>query len=60
LLAVFGAAHMTADRLTFAVITTGYLLVAIPWEERSLLATFGEPYARYQQTVQWRVIPYVY
>lgn len=60
LLAVFGAAHMTADRLTFAVITTAYLCVAIPWEERSLLRMFGEPYARYQRTVRWRIIPYVY
>ena len=60
LLAVFGAAHMTADRLTFAVITTVYLFIAIPWEERSLLRMFGEPYARYQRTVRWRIIPYVY
>ena len=60
LLAVFGAAHMTADRLTFAAITTAYLFVAIPWEERSLLRVFGEPYARYQRTVRWRIIPYVY
>ena len=60
LLAVFGAAHMTADRLAFAAITTAYLLVAIPWEERSLLRIFGEPYARYQRTVRWRIIPYVY
>ena len=60
LLAVFGAAHMTADRLTFAVITTVYLFIAIPWEERSLLRIFGEPYARYRRTVRWRIIPYVY
>lgn len=60
LLAVFGAAHMTADRLTFAAITSAYLFVAIPWEERSLLRMFGEPYARYQRTVRWRIIPYVY
>jgi protein-S-isoprenylcysteine O-methyltransferase Ste14 len=60
LLAVFGAAHMTADRFTFAALTTAYLLIAIPWEERSLLATFGEPYARYQRAVRWRVIPFVY
>ena len=37
-----------------------YLLVAIPWEERSLRRIFGEPYARYQQAVRWRVVPYVY
>ena len=60
LLAVFGAAHMTADRFTFAAITTVYLFVAIPWEERSLLRIFGEPYTRYQRTVRWRIIPYVY
>lgn len=60
LLAVFGAAHMTADRFTFAAFTTAYLFVAIPWEERSLLRMFGEPYARYQRTVRWRIIPYVY
>jgi hypothetical protein len=60
LLAVFGAAHMTGDRLAFATLTTAYLFVAIPWEERSLLQMFGEPYARYRQTVRWRIIPYVY
>ena len=60
LLAVLGAAHMTADRLTFAALTTGYLLVAIPWEERSLLRTFGESYARYQRLVRWRIVPYLY
>jgi methanethiol S-methyltransferase len=60
LLALFGAAHMTGDRLAFAAISTAYLLVAIPWEERSLLRVFGEPYARYQRVVRWRVVPYVY
>jgi protein-S-isoprenylcysteine O-methyltransferase Ste14 len=59
-LAVFGAAQMTGDRLVFAAITTAYLCVAIPWEERSLLQMFGEPYARYRRTVRWRIIPYVY
>ena len=29
---------MTGDRLAFAAITTLYLLIAIPWEERSLRA----------------------
>jgi methanethiol S-methyltransferase len=57
---VFGAAHMTGDRLAFATISTAYLVVAIPWEERSLLRTFGDEYARYQQQVRWRVVPYLY
>ena len=41
IVALFGAAGMTADRLAFAVITTIYLLLAIPWEERSLGRAFG-------------------
>ena len=45
-LAVFGAAHMTGDRLAFAAITTLYLVIAIPWEERSLVRCFGEDFAR--------------
>lgn len=57
---LFAPAHMTADRLAFAAISTTYLLLAIPWEERSLLHAFGEPYARYQRMVRWRVVPYVY
>ncbi len=60
LLVLFAAPHMTADRLAFAAISSAYLLVAIPWEERSLLRAFGEPYARYQRAVRWRVVPYVY
>lgn len=59
-LGAFGAAHMTADRLTFAVITTAYLVAAVPWEERALVRTFGDDYARYAQRVRWRIIPYVY
>jgi len=60
MLMVFATPHMTGDRLTFAAITTGYLMVAIPWEERSLLRTFGENYARYMRAVKWRMIPFIY
>ena len=60
LLMVFGAPHMTGDRLAFAAITTGYLMVAIPWEERSLRRTFGDSYARYMRAVKWRMIPFIY
>ena len=59
-IAVFGAAHMTGDRLVFAVITTMYLMLAVPWEERSLAKSFGEEYRRYQQRVRWRIIPYLF
>jgi protein-S-isoprenylcysteine O-methyltransferase Ste14 len=60
LLMVFGAAHMTGDRLAFAAITSSYLVVAIPWEERSLRRSFGEDYARYAREVTWRMIPFIY
>ena len=44
---VFGTAHMTGDRLAFAVLTTVYLVARDPWEERSLGAAFGDDYRRY-------------
>ncbi|MCU1382145.1 MAG: putative protein-S-isoprenylcysteine methyltransferase [Acidobacteria bacterium] len=60
LLMVFGTPHMTGDRLTFAAVTTLYLVVAIPWEERSLRGSFGDDYARYMRAVKWRLIPFIY
>ena len=60
LLMVFGTAHMTRDRLAFAAITSAYLIVAIPWEERSLRRAFGDDYARYMRDVKWRMIPFIY
>jgi hypothetical protein len=59
-LATFGAPRMTGDRLAFAVIAVVYLIIAVPWEEQSLLQSFGDDYARYQQQVRWRIVPYVY
>ncbi len=60
ILIVFGAAHMTGDRLAFAVISSFYLVIAVPWEERSLRQSFGADYDRYVEMVRWRVLPYVY
>ena len=59
-LMVCGAATMTGDRLTFAALTTAYLVVAIPWEERSLEREFGPSYAGYKEQVRWRILPYLY
>lgn len=59
-LMVFGAAHMTGDRLLFAVITTTYLVLAVPWEERLLIREFGPGYREYQARVRWRIVPYIY
>lgn len=60
MLAVFGSPHMTGDRLTFAVLTSIYLVIAIPWEERSMRDAFGRAYAQYAAEVRWRVIPFIY
>ena len=57
---VFGAPRMTGDRLAFAAITTAYLVIAIPWEERSLRRSFGEEYERYMRAVKWRMVPFIY
>jgi protein-S-isoprenylcysteine O-methyltransferase Ste14 len=59
-LLVFGAPVMTGDRLLFATLSTLYLVVAIPLEERALLAQYGEAYRRYAQTVRWRLVPGLY
>jgi protein-S-isoprenylcysteine O-methyltransferase Ste14 len=57
---VFGTSHMTGDRLTFAIITTLYVCIAIPWEERSLERSYGESYRQYKRQVRWRVVPLLY
>jgi methanethiol S-methyltransferase len=60
MLMVFGAPHMTATRLSFAVISTLYLAAAIPFEERSLIDTFDGEYRAYQRKVKYRMIPGVW
>jgi methanethiol S-methyltransferase len=57
---VFATPAMTGTRLVFAVVSTGYLALAIPWEERSLIDTFGAEYESYRKHVHWRMIPWVY
>ena len=57
---VFGVPHMTATRFTFAVISTLYIALAIPLEERTLVQVFGQDYREYQRKVRWRMIPGIY
>jgi protein-S-isoprenylcysteine O-methyltransferase Ste14 len=32
-------------------------MIAIPFEERGLIETFGQEYASYQRKVRWRMFP---
>ena len=57
---VFGAPAMTGTRAAFAIVSTVYLMIAIPWEERGLVATFGPQYEDYRRRVTTRMIPWVY
>ena len=59
-LIVFGTPVMTLDRFVWAAVSTGYLVIAIPWEERSLSAAAGPAYSAYQQRVRWKMVPGLY
>lgn len=59
-LMVFATPMMTSSRLLFAVVSTAYLVAAIPLEERSLVEAFGDKYRAYQAAMKWRLIPYIW
>jgi protein-S-isoprenylcysteine O-methyltransferase Ste14 len=60
LLMTFGAPSMTATRFWFACVSGFYLIIAIPFEERSLAREFGRAYDEYRRKVRWRMVPGVY
>ncbi len=57
---MFGTPVMTGTKLAFAILSTGYLAVAIPWEEQSLIRIFGVDYEAYRRRVRWRMLPGIY
>jgi len=54
--AFWGTPTMTMTHLAFAVVTTAYILTAIYFEERDLVALLGEDYVRYRRHVP-KLIP---
>jgi protein-S-isoprenylcysteine O-methyltransferase Ste14 len=59
-LMVFGVPQMTMTRLVFALVSCGYLLMAIPLEEATLRRTTAGEYQEYTRLVRWRILPGIY
>ena len=55
-----GLALFGVSSLACSLATSAYLVIAVPWEERSLERAFGESYTKYKQRVRWRIVPYIY
>jgi protein-S-isoprenylcysteine O-methyltransferase Ste14 len=57
---VFAVGTMTMTRFVFALVSCAYVLIAIPFEERSLRRSSHGAYERYMQRVPRKLIPGLY
>jgi protein-S-isoprenylcysteine O-methyltransferase Ste14 len=60
LLFVWPVPFMNGSRFLFAAVSTIYLVIATPFEERDLTRAFGAEYESYVRRVRWRILPGVY
>jgi methanethiol S-methyltransferase len=51
MIAFWATPTMTVSHLVLSILLSAYILVAIPFEERDLIRTFGEKYSRYRERV---------
>ena len=59
-LIVFAVGTMTTTRFVFAVVSCAYILLAIPFEERSLRRSSGGAYDHYVKQVPRKLLPGLY
>jgi methanethiol S-methyltransferase len=61
LMAIWAATDITADRLLYNIMWTGWIIIGTMLEERDLVATFGTSYQAYQAKVPmlipWHIGP---
>ena len=60
LLFVWPVPLMNGTRLVFAAVSTIYLVIATPFEERDLTRAYGAEYEAYARRVRWRILPGVF